>query len=212
MADKFQKNKFFRVPEDTFNHLIKGSGVVLKNFDTETLNYTNEDFLCATSGGIKVSSTMETSDRGEQVDNVKKNTKELAELSQRTHTITFTAKSATTEMVKRAVGAADLEGTKLVLRNYLENKDFAPLWIVFGKTNGGAMVAHFPDTLSTGGLDFSSSNDETGSFNCTFTAYSSLQTQDVDAVEYYIIDPPEETADNTRSETTNIDNILAEEE
>ncbi len=210
MADKFQKDKFVRIPENTFNDIITRPGVVLTNFDIENLSYTDEDFLCATSGGIKIKSSTEMTDNGEDVDNVKKNTKELTELKSRTHEITFTSISANKKMLNRTIVASDwdeTDSTKLRLRTYLENRDFAPLWVVYPKANGGVLVAHFPDTLSTGGLDFGSSSDGKGTFSCTFTAYSSLLTQDVDAVEYYLVDPPlASSGAETPSRESGIDN------
>lgn len=213
-TDRFQKNKYVKVPESTFKDLIKGAGIVLKNFDIENLSYKDADFLCATSGGISIKSSVEITDNGEDIDNVRKNTKELAELNSRTHEISFTAITATKDMLKKLAVAADwdsTDATKLRLRTYLESGDFTPLWVVFGKANGGALVAHYPDLLSTGGLDFKSANDGKGTFTCTFTAYSSLLAQDYDAVEYYMFDPPEEEEGSEIETQSDVDNYLYDE-
>lgn len=209
MAEKFQKNKYVKVPESTFSDLIKDAGIVLKDFDIENLTYKDADFLCATSGGISIKSSVEMIDNGEDVDNVKKNTKELAELKSRTHEVSFTSITANKDMLKKLNVAADWneDETKLRLRNYLESGDFTPLWIVYGKANGGALVAHYPDLLATGGLDFKSANDGKGTFTCSFTAYSSLLDQDLDAVEYYMFDPPEEEGGEVET-LSNVDNCL----
>lgn len=210
-TDKFQKNKYVKVPKNTFKNLIKGSGIVLKNFDLENLSYEDSDFLCATSGGIGIKSSIEITDNGEGIDNVRKNTKELAELKSRTHEISFTSITANKDMLKKLNVAADWDSEderKLRLRNYLEYSDFTPLYIVYGKANGGALVAHYPDLLATGGLDFKSANDGKGTFTCTFTAYSSLLAQDYDAVEYYMFDPPEEEDGGEVETQSDVDNYL----
>lgn len=196
MAINYTKNKFKQVPPGLFNDIIKGSGIVLKAIDLDTLTYDKKNILCGTSGGITVSSKPNTTDYGEDIDNIDPNTKELLQQDSRTTTVTFSSISATKEMIKRLAGAADIDANNEALikfRSYIESDDFTELFVAFEKTDGGAVIWHFSNTFSTGGLSFKSEKDGKGTFDCEFTVYKSLADPDDEGVEVYVYNKPQNT-------------------
>lgn len=73
--------KFTVIPQDTFTALQLDAGVLLKTFNPATAAApSDEDIICATTGGIEVSCVPTYSDFGEDVDNCPNNMKELKHL------------------------------------------------------------------------------------------------------------------------------------
>jgi hypothetical protein len=61
--------KFTVIPQDTFTALQLDAGVLLKTFNPATAAApSDEDIICATTGGISVSCVPTYSDFGEDVD------------------------------------------------------------------------------------------------------------------------------------------------
>lgn len=101
--------KFVVIPQDTFNDLQLDAGVLLTSFDPDNpVAPADSAIVCATTGGINVTCTPTYSDFGEDVDNCPNNTKELKHLDGWEVGLSTTALGVTPEMIKMALGAADM--------------------------------------------------------------------------------------------------------
>lgn len=174
--------RFTAIPQDTFETLQLDAGIVLYNFDIESESYAEEDFICATTGGITVSCVPTYSDLGEDVDNCPVNMKELAHLDGWDCKMAFTSLGTSPKGIRLALGAADIDGTdttKIVPRRSLEQSDFSDVWWVGDRSDGGMVAVHLMNALSTSGFSLKTSKAGKGQISVELTGHVSIDAQDV---------------------------------
>lgn len=183
---------FTVIPQDTFDGLQLEAGVLLTQFDPANPSVTDSAIVCATTGGISISATPEYTDLGEDVDNVPPNMKELKSDPKWTCQITTTGLGTSPEAIRLALGAADITAStgKIAPRSSLDQDDFADLWWVGDKADGGFVAAKLINALSTGGFSLQSTKDGKGQVSLEFTGHVSINAQDVMPIEFYAMDAP----------------------
>lgn len=183
--------KYTRVPENTRKSLQMNAGVIVNGFNPETgeiekfvgVTGKDEEILGATSGGFNFTATPQMNDFFDDIDNMPGKTKQGQVLSYWDVTASGTFVSATINLVKRLMGAADIaEGDiKVVPRADILDEDFQDLWWIgdYSDENtgedAGFMAVHMMNTLSTGGFQIQSGKDAKGQFAFTFSAYYDLE-------------------------------------
>lgn len=188
--------KFTVIPQDTFDNLQTDAGVLLKTFDPSDPDIDDSDIITATTGGINVICQPTYSDYGEDVDNVPNNMKELKHLDGWDCRISTTALGTSPELIKTALGAADIDGTdtsKIVPRADLEQTDFADIWWVGDKANGGLVAVQLLNALSTGGFSLQTTKNGKGQISLELTGHVSINAQKVVPMVFYSMDPEGET-------------------
>lgn len=187
--------KFAKIPENTFQELQLGAGVLVKTFDPKVGDIALENIIGATTGGSTFTATPTFSDYGSDIDNCPTNMKELKKLDEWAATMTGTYITASTVAAKGLIAAADIDTadeTHIVPRNDLKDTDFTDLWWVgdysdkTGATNGGFMAIHLKNALSTGGFSVKSANKAKGQFAFTYTAHYSMDNQEEVPFDVYI--------------------------
>lgn len=183
------------IPQDTFDELQLEAGILLKNFNPASPTVTDSDIVCATTGGISISAVPEYTDLGEDVDNVPPNMKELKSDPKWTCMISTTGLGTSPENIRLALGAADITASsgKIAPRSSLDQDDFADLWWVGDKADGGFVAAKLINALSTGGFSLQSTKDGKGQVSLEFTGHVSINAQDVMPIEFYSMDAPNVT-------------------
>lgn len=183
--------KFSRIPASTFSELQVDAGVVLKTFDpTNPAVPEDEAIVCATTGGIKPACVPVYSDWGEDVDNCPKNTKELKHLDGWNCTLAFTALGASPEVIRLALGAADIDSaTSKITPEAAVNADgdFTDLWWVGDRSDGGVVAIRIMNALSTGGFSMQTAKNGKGQISVTITGHVSIDDQDTVPMEFYSI-------------------------
>lgn len=179
--------KFTKIPQDTFDNLQTDAGVLLKTFDpSNPVAPSDANIITATTGGINVVCQAEYSDYGEDVDNVPNNMKELKHLDGWNCTLSTTALGTSPELIKLQLGAADIDDTtKIVPRRDLEQTDFADLWWVGDKADGGLLAVRIINALSTGGFNLQTTKNGKGQLTIELTGHVSISAQDVVPMEFY---------------------------
>lgn len=191
-----KKLRFTRIPQDTFEALQTNAGLLLKTFDPDNPNVKDEDIICATTGGITVSCVPTTSDYGADVDNCPNNVLELMNLDSWDNSITTTGLGTSPELIRRALGAADVDGNKITPRAYLQRSDFQDAWWVGDRADGGLVAVHQRNSLSTGGFVLKTTKNGKGQVSLTLRGHVSLQDQDVMPMEFFSADPVDEEEEN----------------
>ena len=178
--------KFTKIPQDTFDALQLDAGVLLSNFDPETAaEPSDEDILCATTGGITITATAEYTDMGEDVDNCPVGMMELKKLASWLCTIGFTAITLTPKMIKLGLGAADMDGKKVTIRRDLQLTDFQDVWWVGDTAAGGMVAVHLLNALSSEGLTITTTKNGKGGMEMTLQGHVSMDDQDTMPMEFY---------------------------
>ena len=185
--------KFTKIPEDTFQALQMDAGVILKTFDPDSpAADITEDILCATTGGIQASCVPTYSDLGEDVDNCPVNMKELKHLDSWECTMSFTSIGTSPALIKWTLGAADIDAQnpqKIIPRKDLEQTDFADLWWVGDRADGGMVAIKLKNALSTGGFSIQTTKSGKGQLAVALTGHVSIEEQSEMPMEFYSADP-----------------------
>lgn len=183
--------KFTVIPENTFDELQLDAGVLLTTFDPATpVAPADSAIICATTGGINVSCVPTFSDLGEDVDNVPVNMKELKHLDSWACTMSFTALGTSPESIKLALGCADIDSntSKITPRRDLAQTDFADIWWVGDKANGGLVAVQLKNALSTGGFVLQTTKNGKGQVSVELTGHVSIDAQNTMPMVFYSMD------------------------
>lgn len=182
--------RFTKIPENAFSALQLDAGVLLNTFDPASPTITDSAIICATTGGITVACTPTYSDFGEDVDNCPNNLKEMKHLDGWECKITAKSLGTSVELIRLALGAADVTVAtgKIVPRRNLSQSDFADLWWVGDKADGGFVAVRMINGLSTGGFNLATTKNGKGQIDMEITGHVSIDAQDTMPMEFYSID------------------------
>lgn len=181
---------FTRIPEDTFKNIQLNAGILVKDFNPQTMQITG--LMGATTGGVSFNAKPTFEDFGADVDNCPKNTKELKELTEWAVSLSSTFVTITVNTAKTLIGAADITGSKIVPRNDLLDTDFEDIWWIgdYSNKNTGAdagyCAIHMLNALNTGGFQIKSNDKGKGNFAFSFEGHYSMDAQDTVPFEVYI--------------------------
>lgn len=180
--------QFTVIPQNTFDNLQTDAGILLKQFDPSNPAVADADIITATTGGINIVCQPTYSDYGEDVDNCPNNMKELKHLDGWNCTISTTALGTSPELIKLALGAADIDGedtSKIVPRADLDQDDFADIWWVGDKSDGGLVAVQLLNALSTGGFSLQTTKNGKGQISLEITGHVSIDAQKVVPMVFY---------------------------
>lgn len=187
--------KFSKISQKAFESMQINAGVVLNDFDPSgTTEIQDADIICATSGGITATCKANFTDLGADVDNAQKNTAELMQIEDYECTLAFTALNVTTDVIKMALGAADVSEKKVTPRMTLNptasTGDFKDIWFVGDTIDDGFVAVRLMNALSTGGLTLKTTDKGKGNIAVTLTGCPRLGS-DVVPMEWYYSPRPQ---------------------
>ena len=200
--------KFTVIPQNTFSALQMDAGVLLKRFNpAKPAPPKDDDIICPTTGGFQVSAAPTYSDLGEDVDNCPANMLELKKLESWEPKIGFTSIGTSEESIKLALGAADIDPTTHAVRprRDLKVSDFADVWWVGDRADGGLVAAHLLNALSTAGFSLQSSKNAKGQVTFELTGHPSIKSQKVVPIEFYSLDADPFTLVTVSAESGDVD-------
>lgn len=185
-------SNLYQIPETTFNSLVTEAGLLLSSFDIEaavtdmSTAFTNDDIICATTGGITVAATPTYSDMGEDVDNCPVNMLELKHLDSWECSISGTALTVSVEALQRFIGAADVAGSHVTIRKSLNVSDFSNVWWVGPLADGGFAAAKLSNALATDGISLQTNKNGKATTSFTLTGHYSLAAQNTVPLEMWV--------------------------
>jgi hypothetical protein len=183
--------RFYEIPEDAFKSMTTETGILLDDFDPANPEFTNDNILTATTGGIQIVTTPTYSDLGEDVDNCPNNMMEFKKLEGWDVSIVFTALEASRALMKLGLGAADINDAEgsVTLRKELKLSDFLPkVWWACDKAGGGFVAACLMNALSTEGFTLQTGKNAKGTSQITLKGHVSIKAQSTMPLKYYSID------------------------
>ena len=193
---------FTKIPQNTFEGLQLDAGILLRSFDPANPVVADADIICATTGGINVQAVASYEDMGEDVDNCPVNMMELKKLTGWDCKITTTALGNDPETIRLALGAADKAGMRIVPRRDVKLSDYATIWWVGDRADGGFVAVKLFNALSTAGLSLQTTKNGKGQISVELTGHVSLSAQNVVPMQFYSSDPVEYTVTKTLSHVT----------
>ena len=181
--------KFVKVSENAFKEIQLEAGLILNKFDPAGVTeVADADIVCATTGGISIACKPVFTDYGDDIDNVPANMLEFKEVDSWDCSIGFTALNASASVIKLSLGIADVDGNKIAPRFDFseERSEFADIWWVGERADGGFAACRLMNALSTDGLSLKTTKKGKGQLSCTLTGHVSIKAQDVVPMEFYV--------------------------
>jgi hypothetical protein len=180
--------RFTKIPENTFEELQINAGILVKDFDTATGTFDDEDMITATTGGITVNVKPTYEDFGDDIDNCPKNTMELKRITSTEVSISTTALNINEDLLLFMLGAADKDVTTGAIkpRSDLHTTDFKTIWWIGDLSDGGYVAVKISNALSTDGFSIKTTDKGKGNVSITLTGHVSIEAQDVIPAEFYL--------------------------
>lgn len=186
--------RFSVVSQDVFDEFQVDAGVLLNSFDPADPELVDANIICATTGGINPTCVPTYSDWGEDVDNVPNGMKELMHLDGWETSLGFTALNTTAEVIRMALGAADIgaENGAIIPRRDLQDTDFADVWWVGDRSDGGLVAIRLINALSSSGFSLQTTKNGKGQIAVTLNGHPSITEQSKVPMEFYVQEGTEE--------------------
>lgn len=183
---------FTVIPQDAFEGMQLETGVLLKSFDpSDPVAPDDADIICATTGGITIECKPEFQDLAEDVDNVPDGMKEFMHLTKWNCSISTTSLDTSAAGIKMSLGCADIDEnntSKIIPRGELAQTDFAHIWWVGDKANGGCVAVKLKNALSTDGFSLKTGKNSKGQTTLNIKGHRSITAQNEVPMEFYSID------------------------
>ena len=178
--------RFSKVSFDDIKTIQVDSGVLLKEFDVENPVFLPENVICATSGGINPVCAPEYYDFGEDVDNAK-SAKETKRIRGWNVSISFTTFTTSLDLIRFALGTADVSGKMLNIRQKLQYaKDFKDIWWVGKRADDKLIAIRLIRSLSDSGFSLQTTKKGKGQISVTLKGHSSFAEKDKIPMEVYV--------------------------
>lgn len=189
--------KATKITADAAENMQTNAGLLLNTFDISSPKEpTDEQIICETTGDFNITCTPTTEDFFADVNNAPTNTKEGKQITGWACGLTVTALSVTKETLALALGASETEGTNGVRgRTTYQLEDFKSLyWIGDMMEENKLFVVVMDDTVSTGGLTFTSANNGKGGLALNLMPHATLKDPLKVPMAFYILEKAEAAA------------------
>lgn len=182
---------YTKISQTAFEEMQLDAGILLTAFNPAQPSVADANIVCATTGGINASCVPSFEDIAEDVDNAPNNMMEFKKLTGWECKISATALGTSPALIKKALGVADIDATdttKITPRRDVELTDFADLWWVGDRADGGFVAIKLINALSTGGFTLQTTKNGKGQVSLEFTGHVSSSAQDTMPMEFYSVE------------------------
>lgn len=179
-----------RITADAAEKMQTNAGLLLNTFDvTNPVEPLDEHIVTETTGDFSISCVPTTEDFFADVNNAPTNTKEGKRITGWGCSLGVTALSVTEETLKLSLGASEVnENGGITPRRQYKAEDFESLyWIGDMIDEDKLLVVAMDDTVSTGGLSFTATNNGKGGLALTLMPHTSLKDQTKIPMAFYIL-------------------------
>jgi hypothetical protein len=186
-----------RISADAADKMQINAGLLLNNFDVANpVEPADEDIVCETTGDFSITCTPTVEDFFADVNNAPTNTKEGKQITGWECSLGVTALSITEENLILALGAADtMEDGGIRPRSTYKAEDFKSLYWIGDMIDENKLFAIvMDDTVSTGGLSFTSTNNGKGGLALTLMPHSTITNIEKVPMAFYILEKVDESA------------------
>lgn len=185
-----------RISADAADKMQINAGLLLNKFDVANpVEPADEDIVCETTGDFSITCTPTVEDFFADVNNVPTNTKEGKQITGWECSLGVTALSITKENLILSLGAADvMEDGGIRPRHTYKAEDFKSLYWIGDMIDEKKLFAIvMDDTVSTGGLSFTSTNNGKGGLELTLMPHSTITNIEKVPMAFYILEKVEES-------------------
>lgn len=180
-----------RISADAADKMQVNAGLLLNTFDIENpVEPVDANIVCETTGDFSITCTPTTEDFFADVNNAPTNTMEGKQITGWDCSLGITAISVTEDMLMLSLGAADVgaDGGVHPRRTY-KAEDFKSLyWIGDMADESKLFVVVMDNTVSTGGLSFTATNNGKGGLALTLMPHATTKNIEKVPMAFYILE------------------------
>lgn len=179
-----------RISADAADKMQINAGLLLNKFDVANpVEPADEDIVCETTGDFSITCTPTVEDFFADVNNAPTNTKEGKQITGWECSLGVTALSITKENLILSLGAADaMEDGGIRPRHTYKAEDFKSMYWIGDMIDEKKLFAIvMDDTVSTGGLSFTSTNNGKGGLALTLMPHSTITNIEKVPMAFYIL-------------------------
>lgn len=183
-----------RITADAAEKMQMNAGILLNAFDVENpVAPADEAIICETTGDFSFTCTPQTEDFFADVNGAPLNTKEGKQIIGWECALNVTALSITEEVLKLALGASEgTAETGIRGRTVYKTEDFQKIyWIGDMIDPNKLFVIAMDDTVSTGGITFTSTNNGKGGLELNLMPHASAASIETVPMAFYILEKVE---------------------
>lgn len=181
-----------RITATAAQNLQINAGLIVDLFDIKNpAEPKDENIVCETTGDFSITCVPETDDFFADVNNAPRNTVEGKRITGWNCGLGVTALSINAETLALALGASEAttDATGVTPRRQYKQSDFKPLyWLGDMVDEEKLFVVVMDNTVSTGGLSFTSTDQGKGRLALSLTPHASLNAQDKIPMAFYILE------------------------
>ena len=183
-----------RISADAAEKMQVNAGLLLNTFDVENpVEPEDTAIVCETTGDFSITCVPTTEDFFADVNNAPTNTMEGKQITGWDCSLGITAISVTEDMLKLALGAADtMSDGGITARRTYKSEDFKSLYWIGDMADENKLFAVVMDnTVSTGGLSFTSTNNGKGGIALTLMPHATIKDIEKVPMAFYILEKVE---------------------
>lgn len=180
-----------KITADAAEKMQVNAGLLLNNFDVANpVEPADADIVCETTGDFSITCTPETQDFFEDVNNAPTNTLEGKRITGWTCGLGVTALSITEDTLALSLGAYEsTDDGGIRPRKTYNVEDFTGLYWIGDMIDENKLFAIvMDDTVSTGGLSFTSTNNGKGGLALTLMPHSTITNIEKVPMAFYILE------------------------
>lgn len=183
-----------RISADAADKMQMNAGLLLNSYDVSNpTEPTDEQIVCETRGDFSITCVPQIEDFFADVNNAQTNTKEGKQIVGWDCGLSVTALSVTLETLALALGASEnIDTTGVRPRTTYKMDDFKSLyWLGDMMDENKMFLVAMDDTVSTGGVSFTSTNKGKGGLSLTLTPHASTANPENVPMAFYILEKVE---------------------
>ena len=189
--------KYSKVPLHTFQYVQLNAGMLVKEFDPDTGVVGVQ--LGATGGGIEFDPHPTFKDRGEGIDNMPANTKQLKYVEYFEPHLTATFKTMTAELAKKVQPGSALSAGHITPSHSLQTNDFSDCWLLAdysdvnedggsgSNAKAGFVAIHLLNAMNVLGFRWKTNDKDKGDFAVDFQGHYDMNNIDQVPFEIYVV-------------------------
>lgn len=173
---------YSKLTKSQFDEMQFNAGVLVRSFDIENPAITEEDIVCATTGGFSLAVEPSYVDLGDGVYMMQPGTAEMMMLTGWSVEASFTCISMSASSIRMVLGSAQNSSDNGILpKMELQDADYNNLYWIGDRVDGGLVCVELINALSDEGISIQTTPKGMGEVSVHLTCHASIE-EDMEAV------------------------------
>ena len=179
------------IPPTVFDNLVLGAGVILNNFNPDTGQFSVNDIVCSTTGGVQISCKPNRIDLAEGAENIPPGLLDFDYIQSWNGEMSFTSLNMTADGILLALGAGTLmsEAIETVTPITGLAADYTrSIWWVGPRGDDGIAAVYLKNLVSPDGISVKTQNRQKAGVSVTLSSRQRRGEKEPPVI-FYAIDP-----------------------